>query len=317
MGSSCDTATYLKRLLACVAAFCMGSCSVSRAGAPSIDAPYESFVFVRGDAPITELTVCVSDDDETDDCDVVKDAAGLHIRGSGIAVANSIVHAGRQYIMTAGHICSVVDKWTSDMRSKWLEDDKVVVDIALSMTISVSDDRGGVYIAHPIAVNSKRDLCVLAVEDAKLPLVSIATEYPKRGHRVFNLAAPMGMWEPGTIHRFDGYYSGRYSCENVDEQVFSCDEGDPLFSNFTFPATQGSSGSPVFNARGELVGIVVMVTTNFPNIVFAVRLDDMNALLEKVFEFESTPEGLDWDPGFKWTSTGSELKPTPVESIAP
>ena len=48
---------------------------------------------------------------------------------------------------------------------------------------------------------------------------------------------------------------------------------------FTLPAINGSSGSPILNEKGEVVGVVSAVTKNFPNIVISSTLESVKEIL--------------------------------------
>jgi len=48
--------------------------------------------------------------------------------------------------------------------------------------------------------------------------------------------------------------------------------GDHLYN---FPATGGSSGSPVYNSKGEIIAIISAVMVDFEHMVFAVGTDNI------------------------------------------
>lgn len=270
--------------------------------------PYEAFAFIEAKIPEVRVTACIPD---TDTCRELVDSEDMLMVGSGVAVADSRVHDGRQYVMTAGHICDAADELRRTITRQiqdYTEFDDVTVD--LTMTLKVNDNQGGVNIAKVIGLNPDRDICILAVEGAQLPVVPLADDYPKKGSTVSNIAAPQGSWQAGSTHRFDGYYSGPYSCEDTTEEYFNCEEGEAVWSYFTVAAAPGSSGSPIFDRHGRLIGIVVRVLKHFPNVAIAVRLEDMRALLGEVLEFEKTPEGLSWKPNFDEVDsvTGATVK---------
>ena len=47
----------------------------------------------------------------------------------------------------------------------------------------------------------------------------------------------------------------------------------------TIPATFGSSGSPVFDKRGQLVSIITKTVTKFNNIAIGVNLDEIREFI--------------------------------------
>ena len=56
----------------------------------------------------------------------------------------------------------------------------------------------------------------------------------------YNLAAPAGFFAKDMIPIFQGRYSGLHGAHDI----------------YTIPATGGSSGSPIVNKKGELIGLI-------------------------------------------------------------
>ena len=61
------------------------------------------------------------------------------------------------------------------------------------------------------------------------PVLELAKKEPKRGETVTNMAAPHGLYWPGTVLIFKGQFSGYH---------------DRGYSVYTIPTKPGSSGSP-------------------------------------------------------------------------
>jgi len=92
------------------------------------------------------------------------------------------------------------------------------------------------------AVDKVNDLALIGVDGCKLPTVvaPLAASEPKVGEPVYIVGHPMGTYyimTKGVVSRprFDGYI---------------------LASAFALP---GSSGGPMFNKRGEVIGLVTMI----------------------------------------------------------
>jgi len=162
---------------------------------------------------------------------------------SGVVVSNTV---GGSYALTAGHVChdSGTDRVIKQVK-KFIIDFKVV-DIA-----------GKLYDVEIVTMDQKNDLCLLYVGDLKRPPIHLATSKPNPGDRVYNLAAPVGIFDKDMIPIFEGFYNGD-------------SHGGALYS---LPAKGGSSGSPIVNHNGELVGMVSMVFVRFNQICISPRYE--------------------------------------------
>ena len=65
---------------------------------------------------------------------------------------------------------------------------------------------------------------------------------------------------------FDGYFAG-------------CEQG---FCMYSIPATFGSSGSAVYNTKGELVSILVAAAIDFENVSMGPDIQKIEALIKSV-----------------------------------
>jgi S1-C subfamily serine protease len=276
--------TYMKIVLTSILTLTgMLSCKMNNMS-PVTSVPYDSFVFVE--ISVTQATERICDTSDPTRCDDIVESLPIRSRGSGVIVDSSRIEAGRQYVMTAGHMCDMERSVFQQMHDLWKLRGKDLVDLKLDTKFVVKSNLGTKDEAEIVAVTQKHDLCVLAIDDSYLPHASIAREYPEKGERVYNIAAPLGMWQPGTTNRFDGYYSGPYRCEDDDVGSMKCKPNEEMWSWFTFPAIFGSSGSPIFNSRNELIGITVMLRPMFHHVIYATRLEDIIDMMIHVHEFE-------------------------------
>tara|TARA_A100001515_G_scaffold144719_1_gene149702 strand:- start:162 stop:863 length:702 start_codon:yes stop_codon:yes gene_type:complete len=164
--------------------------------------------------------------------------------GSGVAVA----HVGEKtVIMTAGHICKA----------------PLVpgVESAEFMTWNI---KGKGYYSSVIAISPHFDVCLLSVDEI-LPIAKIAKTAPSSGDRVYYSGYPVGFYMPGLLHHFEGYMAG------IDPT------GDHMYN---IPAIGGSSGSPVYNKKGEIVGILSAVMVEFHWMTFAVGTENILDFME-------------------------------------
>lgn len=164
--------------------------------------------------------------------------------GTGVAVA----HVGdKTVVMTAGHICKAV-----------------LVPGLETSEIMVWNVKGNGYHSSIISISPHFDLCLLSI-DQTLPIARIAQASPISGDRVYYAGYPVGFYMPGTLHHFEGYMAG------VDTV------GDHMYN---IPAIGGSSGSPVYNKKGEIVGILSAVMIEFKWMTFAVGTENILDFME-------------------------------------
>ena len=105
------------------------------------------------------------------------------------------------------------------------------------------------------------------------PPILISTKEPVPGEKVYNLAAPLGVHDIDMVPIFDGYFNG------VDSR------GIALYS---IPAFGGSSGSPIVNVRGELVGMIHSTLRYFPQIALSPNYKAMRAFINNSIEKDGT-----------------------------
>ena len=179
------------------------------------------------------------------DATVYLQVSGLHEEGiiegsgTGVAVANSR-NREQTLILTAGHICSE------------LEGPSV-----LESRIVVITRNGEIHYSKPVAIDKNYDLCLIKIDD-EIPIAKVSKRVPETGDKVTYSGYPSGFFMPGILHHFDGYMAG------------AAPTGDHIYN---IPVTGGSSGSPVYNHRGHIVGLVSAVMVEFEHITFAVGTD--------------------------------------------
>ena len=96
----------------------------------------------------------------------------------------------------------------------------------------------------------------------------MASVEPFKGERVYNVAAPMGIFYYDVVPLLEGFYMSK-----LDRKA--C---------YSIPAMGGSSGSPIFNIRGDLVGMIHSVNIYFPVISVSPTFDNLKLFLEKNIE---------------------------------
>ena len=133
-----------------------------------------------------------------------------------------------------------------------------VVRNAARAEIKTLDGKGKVFpVNGAIAVDEEGDLALLSVE---MPLErarssELATELPDEGEPIFVIGNPLKL--EGSVS--DGIVSAVREVPNSYRII-----------QITAPISHGNSGSPVFNLRGQVLGVVTVKVTNGQNINLAV-----------------------------------------------
>ena len=111
------------------------------------------------------------------------------------------------------------------------------------------------YDVNVIHYDRKLDLCLIYVKKLQRKPALLSYHEPAPGDKAYNLAAPMGMFHANMTPKLDGYFSGYYHRDPRNK--------DQAFSIYSIPAIGGSSGSPIFNKDGYIIGMIHSVNTRF------------------------------------------------------
>jgi len=124
--------------------------------------------------------------------------------------------------------------------------------------IKTLDGKGKVYgVAGVLAIDEEGDLAQLKID---MPLErakksELAASLPDEGEKIFVIGNPLKL--EGSVS--DGIVSAVREVPNVGQII-----------QITAPISHGNSGSPVFNLRGEVLGVVTIKVTNGQNINLAI-----------------------------------------------
>ena len=124
--------------------------------------------------------------------------------------------------------------------------------------IKTLDGKGKVFpVAGVVAVDEEGDLALLSVEmPADRPRASeLAHVLPDEGEQIVVIGNPLKL--EGSVT--NGIVSAVREVPNVGNII-----------QITAPISHGNSGSPVFNMKGEVVGVVTIKVTNGQNINLAI-----------------------------------------------
>ena len=173
---------------------------------------------------------------------------GEQMSGTGIIVESN---EEESWAVSAGHVCYPE---YNDQLVMWTE-------LWMHMGFDVTGRYEPIFI---IALDQVTDICILRIPLGNLPAVPLAKEMPTIGSKVWLGAYPLGIYNPGHVPFFEGYYAGI-----LDGRA-----------SYTVPVTGGASGGGIVNAKGELVGIVSMAIEGFENITLVSKLENVQTMLD-------------------------------------
>jgi tetratricopeptide (TPR) repeat protein len=158
-----------------------------------------------------------------------------------------------------------------------------VVRGAARAEVKTLDGKGKVYpVTGALAVDEEGDLALLNVE---MPLErgrtsELASELPDEGETIFVIGNPLKL--EGSVT--DGIVSAVREVPNSYRII-----------QITAPISHGNSGSPVFNLRGQVLGVVTVKVTNGQNInlaIAAARVGELKAgALRPLADLATKPKG--------------------------
>ncbi len=181
----------------------------------------------------------------------------LKVMPFGRASAFSIKQSGEDmYALTAGHVCH--EEGVGE---------EVAPGAKMALQIRAFDLFGEEYEASITSLDLENDLCLLKVDGLQGPTLPLAMHGPDIGDKVFSMMAPLGLAKKNMVPLYTGFYSGKY--ENFNMEAF-----------YTLPCTGGSSGSPIMNSSGEVIGVISMGGTTFKHFTLSPSLSTIRTFLE-------------------------------------
>jgi S1-C subfamily serine protease len=179
--------------------------------------------------------------------------------GSGAVIKKTEDYS---FILTAAHVCQNLESvFVALLTEKTLE--MVALDLD-----------GKEHSTKVFAVDHKNDICLLKSDTLNKPALVLSNTPPVLGEKYYNMAAPLGWSDAWAVPMFEGYYSGQISIQ------------DQKYDLFTIPVQGGSSGSPIFNDRREVVGMIIAKAVRMENLALGPTYESIKSLLDEAFENE-------------------------------
>jgi S1-C subfamily serine protease len=143
-----------------------------------------------------------------------------------------------------------------------------VVEGARRAEVRTLDGKGRVYpVGVVLATDEEGDLALLSVPvpAERARAVEMAQTVPEEGERIFVIGNPLRL--EGSVS--DGIVSAVREVPNLGRVI-----------QMTAPISHGNSGSPLFNMKGQVVGVVTIKVTNGQNINLALASARLAALAQ-------------------------------------
>lgn len=189
--------------------------------------------------------------------------------GSGSIVWNELElgKKPRTLVLTANHVCETEKITVNSFDKSFLKHVRGNLGFHGDFTIrtepkmTVVDHLGNKYTATTDAWASdvQSDTCIVETS-MNGPALTIGSK-PSYGDVLFNVAAPKGIFyansRGGGIFYADGLYNGEFLMPSKKGKQ------DKLFAMYTISAAPGSSGSPVVNKNGEIIGMIHSIDSRY------------------------------------------------------
>jgi S1-C subfamily serine protease len=141
-----------------------------------------------------------------------------------------------------------------------------VIDGAQRAEIKTLDGKGKVYAVEGILdIDEEGDLAMLSINmpSERARALEVSQTVPEEGEKIFVIGNPLRL--EGSIS--DGIVSAIREVPNLGKII-----------QITAPISHGNSGSPLFNMKGQVIGIVTMKVTNGQNINMALAASRVTEL---------------------------------------
>tara|TARA_Y100000592_G_scaffold3243_1_gene4656 strand:+ start:2045 stop:2854 length:810 start_codon:yes stop_codon:yes gene_type:complete len=205
------------------------------------------------------------------------------LRASSFIVKKSINSTS---LVTSAHVCNEIDTFKkNDNFSKVKSNVLLVTNISSFFNLNEIENHikivPNIYVRdfygkkHTLIsidkINNSSDLCRITTKDSWGLAVRLSLKECIYGERLYNIAASAGFYSPNSVPFREGNYSG------VHEEY---EDNSSNFKNlYTIEALPGSSGSGVFNKKGEVCGNI-NISYSKSNLSLGATRKDISNILE-------------------------------------
>ncbi len=164
--------------------------------------------------------------------------------GSGAVV----LYNNKKAVLTAAHVC------------KQESFERFVQSHNGNFYLKAIDRDNKEYIIRVIKYDNAQDICLLASISGDLPpYLKLSSKKPEYAEIKYNLAAPLGIIDQQMVPTYQGFFFG-----NSEGRAF-----------YSLAVAQGSSGSPIVNVKGELIGMIHSVHYRFHHISLSATYEQL------------------------------------------
>ena len=212
--------------------------------------------------------------------------------GSGVLVGHNKKEK-KSYILTVAHVCK------DDVSVEHILEDAppFYAGRISSKEVVLKDVEGDEFEGSIVATDELNDLCLIETEYMNVAPMRMSRQEPLKHEKLYNIAAPYGIWDIKNSLMFEGYFTGYNHihqhmrdlppdapmkiCEEGVDDFKTCVEWDIPMAMYTIPSAPGASGSPIYNEQGELVGIISKVISPGYNISMGPSFDAVREFLDE------------------------------------